>query len=54
MEVRVEHSRKRVVLILNGVHGPPQWRDLKTGGAVIPPDVTLEDPVEFIVPMDRE
>jgi uncharacterized membrane protein HdeD (DUF308 family) len=54
MEVRVERSRKRVVLILNGVHGPLQWRDLQTGGAVIPPGVTLDDPVEFIVPLDRQ
>ena len=54
MEVRVERSRKRVVLILNGVHGPLQWRDLQTGGAVMPPDVTLDDPVQFIVSMDRQ
>jgi uncharacterized membrane protein HdeD (DUF308 family) len=54
MEVRVERSKKRVVLILNGVHGPLQWRDLQTGGAVIPPGVTLDDPVEFIVSMDRQ
>jgi hypothetical protein len=52
MEVRVERSRKRVVLILNGVHGPLQWRDLQTGGAIVPSDVTLDDPVEFIVSMD--
>jgi uncharacterized membrane protein HdeD (DUF308 family) len=54
MEVRVERSKKRVALILNGVHGPLQWRDLQTGGAIVPPDVTLDDPVEFIVPMDRQ
>ncbi len=54
MEVRVERSKKRVVLILNGVHGPLQWRDLQTSGAVIPPRVTLDDPVEFIVSMDRQ
>ena len=54
MEVRVERSKKRVVLILNGVHGPLQWRDLETGGAVIPPGVTLDDPVEFVVSMDRQ
>jgi hypothetical protein len=28
MEVRVERSSKRVVLILNGVDGPLRWRDL--------------------------
>jgi uncharacterized membrane protein HdeD (DUF308 family) len=54
MEVRVERSKKRVVLILNGVHGPLQWRDLQTGGAVIPPDVKPEDTVEFIVSMDNQ
>jgi len=52
MEVRVENSKRRVVLVLNGVDGPLHWRDLQTGGAVIPPDRTLDDPVEFIVPMD--
>jgi hypothetical protein len=54
MEVRVERSRRRVVLILNGVGGPLRWRDLQIGGAVLPPDVTLDDPVEFIVPMERD
>jgi hypothetical protein len=54
MEVRVERSKKRFVLILNGVHGPLQWRDLQTGGAAIPSGVTLEDPAEFIVSMDRQ
>jgi hypothetical protein len=54
MEVRVERSRKRVVFILNGVHGPLHWRDLQTGGAVRPPGAAPDDPVEFIVQMDRE
>jgi uncharacterized membrane protein HdeD (DUF308 family) len=54
MEVRVERSRKRVVLILNGVDGPLRWRDLQTGGASFPAGSSLSDPVEFIVPMDRE
>jgi hypothetical protein len=54
MEVRVERSRKRVVFILNGVHGPLHWRDLQTGGAVPPPGAAPDDPVEFIVQMDRE
>jgi hypothetical protein len=52
MEVRVERSRRSVVLVLNGVHGPLQWRDLQTSGTVAPADATLDDPVEFIVPMD--
>jgi len=54
MEVRVERSKRRVVLIVNGVHGPLRWRDLQTGGALIAAGVTPDDPVEFIVQMDRE
>jgi uncharacterized membrane protein HdeD (DUF308 family) len=54
MEVRVERSRKRVVLALNGVHGPLHWRDLQTSGGVLPPGRTLDDPVELVVPMDGE
>ena len=54
MEVRVERSKRRVVLVLNGTHGPLQWRDLQTGGTVLPSDASLDDPVEFIVQMDRE
>ena len=54
MQVRVERSKRRVVLALDGVHGPLRWRDLETGGAVLPPGAALDDPVEFIVPMDRE
>jgi Calcineurin-like phosphoesterase len=53
-EVRVERSKRRVVFALNGIHGPLQWRDLQTGGTVLPPGATLDDPVEFIVQMDRE
>ena len=54
MEVRVERSKRRVVLILNGVDGPLHWRDLQTGGVVHPLAVTPGDPVEFIVEMDSE
>jgi uncharacterized membrane protein HdeD (DUF308 family) len=54
MEVRVERSKRRVVLILNGVHGPLQWRDLQIGGAVVPAGASLEDYVEFHVSMDRQ
>ena len=52
MEVRVERSKKRVVLILNGVNGPLQWRDLQTGGSVLPPGAQPDDRVEFVVSMD--
>jgi uncharacterized membrane protein HdeD (DUF308 family) len=53
MEVRVERSKKRVVLILNGVDGPLRWRDLQLDGTVFPPSTTPDDPVEFIVPMEQ-
>ena len=53
MEVRVERSKRRVVLVLNGVNGPLHWRDLQTGGVVLPPGAAIDDPVEFIVAMDR-
>ena len=33
---------------------PPQWRDLRTSSAVIPLGVNPDDPVEFIVSMDRQ
>jgi hypothetical protein len=52
MEVRVERSRSRVVLILNGVDGPLRWRDLQIGGSVLPLEASLDDTVDFIVPMD--
>src|SRR6516225_5151104 len=54
MEVRVERSKSRVVLILNGVDGPLRWRDLQTGGAAMRPGATLDDAVEFTVPMDDD
>ncbi len=54
MEVRVERSNRRVVFVLNGVDGPLHWRDLQTGGAVLPPKATPDDPVEFVVQMDRD
>ena len=54
MEVRVERSKRRVVLVINGVHGLLQWRDLQTGGMVLPSGVSLDDPVELIVQMDRD
>jgi hypothetical protein len=52
MEVRVERSKKRVVLILNGIQGPLHWRDLQAGGAAIPAGASPADPVEFVIPMD--
>jgi len=54
VQVRVERSKKRIVLILNGIDGALRWRDLQIGGAWFPTGSSLSDPVEFIVPMDRE
>jgi hypothetical protein len=51
VEVRVESSKRRVVLALIGVQGPLHWRDLQIGGTVIPSDTGPEDPVEFVVQM---
>jgi uncharacterized membrane protein HdeD (DUF308 family) len=50
MEVRVESSRARVVLVLHGVEGPLRWRDLELRGAVLPAGALPDDPVEFIIP----
>jgi hypothetical protein len=36
VEVRIERSMRRVVLILNGVRAPLRWSDLQTGGTVRP------------------
>jgi uncharacterized membrane protein HdeD (DUF308 family) len=52
MEVRVERSKRRVVLILNGVHGPLRWSDLEIGGAALPQGVALDAPVEFTIQME--
>jgi hypothetical protein len=54
MEVRVERSKRRVVLALNGVNGPLRWRDLQTSGNVAPTGASSDDLVEFIVPMGRD
>jgi hypothetical protein len=52
MQVRVERSKRRVVLTLYGVDGPLHWRDLQTGGAVLAPEANQDGPVEFTMPMD--
>ena len=36
MEVRVERSKRRIVLALYGVDGSLRWRDLQIGGDVLP------------------
>ena len=52
LEVQVERSKRQVVLVLNGVHGPLHWADLQTGGTVVPPGAMPDAPVEFIIQMD--
>ena len=52
MEVRVERSKRRIVLALYGVDGSLRWRDLQIGGGALPASATADDPVEFIVSMD--
>jgi uncharacterized membrane protein HdeD (DUF308 family) len=52
MEVRVERSKRRIVLALYGVDGSLHWRDLQIGGGALPASATADDPVEFIVSMD--
>jgi uncharacterized membrane protein HdeD (DUF308 family) len=52
MEVRVERSKRRIVLALYGVDGSLRWRDLQIGGAALPASATADDAVEFIVSMD--
>jgi uncharacterized membrane protein HdeD (DUF308 family) len=52
MQVRVERSKRRVVLTLYGVDGPLHWRDLQTGGALPPPEANQDGAVEFVVSMD--
>ena len=53
MEIRVEGSNNRVVLILHGVDGPLRWRDLETRGTVMPSGAGPDDAVEFVVPFPR-
>ena len=52
MEVRVERTKRRIVLVLYGVDGQLRWPDLQIGGAALPASATADDPVEFIVSMD--
>jgi uncharacterized membrane protein HdeD (DUF308 family) len=52
MQVRVERSKRRIVLTLYGAAGPLRWSDLQISGAVLPPEATPDDPVEFIVSME--
>jgi hypothetical protein len=50
MEIRVERSKRRVVLQLHGANGPVRWRDLhaSSDGEL---SAQRDEPVEFIVDM---
>ena len=52
VEVRVERSRRQVVFAIFGVDGPLRWRDLQTGGAVMPAGRSGDDLVEIVVPFE--
>ena len=52
VEVRVERSRRQVVLAIFGVDGPLVWRDLQTGGAAIPAGRSGNDLAEIVVPFE--
>ncbi len=54
LQVRIERTRSPVVLIPHGIHGQLHWHNLQTGSTVMPPGATLDDPAEFIVPMDDD
>jgi uncharacterized membrane protein HdeD (DUF308 family) len=49
-EILVEGSAGRVRVRLHGVHGPLRWRDLQTGGRVVPEGRSPDDEVEFTIP----
>jgi hypothetical protein len=53
VEVRVEGSKDRVVLIPHGANGPLRWRELEAFGTLVPDDKSGEDTVEFIIPMSK-
>lgn len=53
VEVRVERSRQRVVFAVYGVDGPLRWRDVETGGAVVPAGQSAGEPVEIVLPLPR-
>jgi hypothetical protein len=53
VEVRVEGSKDRVVLIPHGTNGPLRRRELEAFGALVPAEESKEDTVEFIVPMSK-
>jgi uncharacterized membrane protein HdeD (DUF308 family) len=51
MEVRVEPSKRRLVLIPYGIHGRLHWRDLDCSPTTIPPGQTADSLVEWVIGM---
>jgi hypothetical protein len=49
MEVRVEPSQSRVLLIPHGVHGRLRWSDLDSSPGAVPSGASPETPVEWTV-----
>ncbi|HMF12316.1 MAG TPA: metallophosphoesterase [Gemmataceae bacterium] len=53
VEVRVEGSKDRVVVIPHGANGPLRGRELEAFGALVPTEDSWEDTVQFIIPMSK-
>lgn len=51
MEIRVENSKRRLVLIPYGIHGRLKWTDLDRSSGVMPVDSKPDSLVEWIVEM---
>lgn len=51
MEIRVENSKRRLVLIPYGIHGRLKWNDLDRSSGVMPADSKPDSLVEWIVEM---
>ena len=51
VEVRVERSNDRVVFAFYGVDGPLRWRDVQTGGTVMPAGRSGDDLAEIAMPL---
>lgn len=52
MEIKVEKSRSRIRLIPYGIHGQLRWSDFEYGGMGKPASAHIEDPAEWVLPMD--
>jgi hypothetical protein len=49
--VRVEPSKRRLVLIPYGIHRRLHWRDLDCSPTTIPPGQTADSLVEWVIGM---